>query len=258
MFRYFFILLLTFLLPASQLTACEINIYANEKMKPKAYTENGKAKGILIEMMDYVGADINCKFHYHFSTWARAYKNMLDLKGGVIGLSFTQSRKDTIDFSDVMYNEEILLVTNINTPFTYNNLQDLSGKTVGASRDAKIGDKFERGIKEHVFTFIPDNGDPAHRLKRVAKRRLDVAIISPGLYAFNNVFIEHPELIEIKEQLYILPKTFTVDPNYLGFSKKNDHKEFLKKFNLSMKKARSAGVFQAIEKKYHKSLSSYQ
>jgi len=46
--------------------------------------------------------------------------------------------------------------------------------------------------------------------------------------------------------VYIQPKTFTVAPNYFGFSKNNNHKDFLKKFNLSMKKARAAGVFKAI------------
>lgn len=255
MCRYIFILFA--LLPAiSQLNACEINIYANEKMKPKAYLEDGHAKGILIEMMDHVGKDINCKFNYHFSTWARAYKNMLDQKGGAIGLSFTSSRQHIIDFSDVMYNEEILLVTHVETPFTYNNLQDLAGKTVGTSRHAKIGDQFDKGIEENIFTFIPDNGDPAHRLKRVAKKRLDVAIVSPGLYAFNHVFIDHPELIDIKKALYIVPNTFGIDPNYLGFSKKSNRKAFLEKFNLSMKKARKTGVFQAIEKKYHRNLNT--
>ncbi|MFT6984365.1 MAG: polar amino acid transport system substrate-binding protein [Psychromonas sp.] len=250
MIRSFFISLSILLLATKQLLACEIDIYANAHMKPKAYIENGQPKGILIEMMDYIGADIGCKFTYHFSTWARAYKSMLDGKGGAIGLSTTQSRQSIIDFSDTMYNEEVLLVTNIKTPFTYTDVQDLAGKTVSTSRGALIGDEFERGIRENIFTFIGDNGDPAHRLRLVAKGRLDVAIISPGLYAFNNVFTEHPELLPIKEQLYIVPTPFTIDSNHLGFSKQNDHKDFLKKFNLSIKKARKKGVFQAIEKKY--------
>lgn len=220
-------------------------------MKPKAYIENGLPKGILIEMMEYIGTDIGCKFTYHFSTWARAYKSMLDNKGAAIGLSITENRKKIIDFSDVMYNEDILLVTHINTPFTYTGVQDLAGKTVSASRAAIFGDEFEKGIKENIFTFIGDNGDPVHRLKLVARGRLDVAIISPGLYAFNNVFSEHPELLAIKEKLYIVPATLSNDPNHLGFAKNNDHKDFLKKFNKSIKKGRKEGVFQAIENKYH-------
>jgi len=246
----FFFSLSLLLLATAQSFACEINIYANGKMKPKAYLEDGQPRGILIEMMDYIGTDIDCKFIYHFSTWARAYKSMLDGKGGAIGLSITQNRQSIIDFSDIMYNEEVLLVTHINTPFTYTDVQDLAGKTVSTSRGAIIGDQFERGIREKIFTFIGDNGDPAHRLKLVAKGRLDVAIISPGLYAFNNVFVDHPELLAIREQLYIVPTPFAIDSNHLGFAKQNDHREFLKKFNLSMKKAREKGIFQAIEKKY--------
>lgn len=249
MSRVFLIFLCT-LLPLKQLYACAIDIYANEKMKPKAYLENGQAKGILIEMMDYIGADIDCKFTYHFSTWARAYKSMMDNKGGAIGLSWTQSRSDIIDFSDVMYNEDILLVSNIKTPIDYTGLQDLAGKTLGASRNAKFGGGFEKALNEHLFTYIGDNGDPLHRLKRVAKGRLDVAIIYPGLTAFNNIFAKNQELLDIKAKLHISKNKFMVDPNYLGFAKSNDHKDFLKKFNLSMKKARKAGIFKAIEDKY--------
>lgn len=251
MLKKFSLILLILLLPIKPLFACEENIYANQNVKPKAYLENGHAKGILIEMMDYVGKDIDCKFTYHFSTWARAYKSMIDGKGGVIGLSLTQSRLEIIDFSDVMYHEDILLVTHKDTPFAYSGIQDLAGKTVGASRASSYGDDFEQALESSLFTFVGDNGDPARRLNLVAKKRLDVAIILPGTYAFKNVFTEHPELIDIKDSLYIIPKAFKKDPNYLGFAKTNDHKAFLKKFNRSMEKARQDGVFKKIEEKYH-------
>lgn len=243
------LILLSILLNIKQLQACTIDIYANDG-KPNSYLEKGQAKGIFIEMMDYIGADIGCKFTYHVSTWARAYKSMLGNKGGVIGLSWNSSREDIIDYSDVMYNEEVLFVTHTNTPFTLADINDLAGKTVSSSRGSKLGDQFDKAIKENIFTFIGDNGDLVMRLKRVAKGRLDVAILRDGLYAFNNLFKEHPELADIKDRLYIVPSTLNKDPNYLGFAKSNDHKDFLKKFNESMKKARNAGVIQAIEGKY--------
>ncbi|WP_369433788.1 substrate-binding periplasmic protein [Psychromonas sp. MME1] len=241
---------ISLLLPITDVFACHVNIFANENMKPKVYLENGQAKGILIDMMDYIGADINCKFSYHLSSWARAYKNMLDRKGGVIGLSFTHAREQLIDYSDVMYNEDILLVSHINSPLNYKNINDLSEKKLAASRSAMYSDEFEQAIKDNVFTFIADNGNPAHRLKLVAKERIDLAIISPGLHAFNSVFDDNPEMLSLKRLLYISPQKFFVNPNYLGFSKQSNHKAFLKKFNQSMKKARENGVFKAIEKKY--------
>ncbi|WP_019613099.1 substrate-binding periplasmic protein [Psychromonas ossibalaenae] len=233
-----------------QANACIIDIYANAKQKPKVYYENNRAQGVLIDMMQYVGADIGCQFNYHFSTWARAYKSMLDGKGGAIGLSISQERKKLIDYSDIMYFDDILLVTHIDNAFTYSGIQDLAGKTLGAPRGASYGDEFERGIREKVFTVLRDNGDLALRLKRIAKGRLDIAVINPGIQPFNDFFENNPELLDLKAQLYVVPTPFFRDPNYLGFIKEDNQKEFLKKFNNSMKKARGKGIFQAIEAKY--------
>lgn len=220
-------------------------------MKPKAYIEDGQAKGILVEMMQYVGKDIDCQFNFKFSTWARAYKNMLSGDGGVIGLSKTKSREQLIDYTDVMYIEDVLLVTHINNPLNYTNINDLAGKTVITSRAVNLSDEFEYAIENNVFTFITDNGDIAKRLERVARGRVDVAIISPGKYAYNNAFINNPSLSAIKDQLYVVPALFLKDPNYLGFSKKNNHDEFIKAFNASMQKGKKSGLFKIIEDKYH-------
>lgn len=235
----------------STLHACNVEIYANENMKPKVYQENGQAKGILVEMMNYVGDDIGCQFNFHFSTWARAYKSMQEGKGGVIGLSKNKLREEIIDYSDVMYMEDIILITHINSPFRYSSITDLSGKTVSYSRNATLGDEFDQAAAKGTITFVGDNGIVPKRIERVAKKRLDVAAISPGKYAFNNAFIQSPELLKLKDQLYIVPGVFKQEPNFLGFSKNTDNKAFLEKFNSSMKKGKKSGAFQTIEDKYH-------
>lgn len=251
MLHKIYLLPLLSLLVSLSSQACNIDIYANGDMKPKVYLEAGKPAGILIEMLLFVEKDIGCKFSFKFSSWARAYKNMLNGEGAVIGLSKTASREKLIYYSDAMYIEDILLVTHINNAFQYSEINDLAGKTVASSRGANIGDEFEHAVESKLFTFVVDNGDMSKRLERVAKGRVDVAIVSPGKYAFDNAFIKHPELLEIKDQLYIVPTFFRKDPNFLGFSKKYEHQGFMEKLNRSMEKGRQSGIFQAIEDKYH-------
>ena len=251
MLRTIYLLPFVLLLATAPSQGCNIDVYANENMKPKVYLDNGKPAGILIEMMLFVSQDIGCQFNFKFSTWARAYKSMLNGEGAVIGLSKTTSREKIIDYSDVMYIEDILLVTHIDNAFDYSSINDLAGKTIVSSRGAHIGDEFEHAINTKLFTFIVDNGDISKRLERVAKGRVDVAIVSPGKYGFNNAFINRPALLALKDQLYIVPTVFRKAPNFLGFSKQTDHQDFLKKFNRSMKKGRQSGVFKAIEDKFH-------
>jgi len=220
-------------------------------MEPKVFFSEGKAKGILVDMLDYVGKDIGCQFHYKFSTWARAYKNMLDRNGAVIGLSKTKEREKLIDYSDVMYIEDVLLVTHIDNAFEYKTINDLAGKIVLTSRGVHFDDEFERAIENKVFTSVTDNGNIAKRLERIAKGRADIAIISPGKFSFNNAIMNNPELADLQDKLYILPTVFKKDPNYLGFSKKHDHQAFIKQFNASLQKGKKSGIFKAIENRYN-------
>jgi len=237
-------------LPFSPLQACNIDIYANKQMEPKVFFSEGEPKGILVDMLDYVSKDMGCQFHYKFSTWARAYKNMLDGNGAVIGLSKTANREKIIDYSDVMYIEEVLLVTHIDSIFEYKSINDLAGKVVLTSRGAHFDDEFEYAVENKLFISVKDNGNVAKRLERIAKGRADVAIISPGKFSFNNAIMNSSKLAALRDKLYILPTAFKKDPNYLGFSKTYDHQLFLKKFNTSLQKGKKSGAFKAIENKY--------
>ena len=60
---------------------------SNDQKPPKNYLVNDQAQGIIIDIMRYADARLNQSFEYRLYPWSRAYRNTLEAKGGLIGLS---------------------------------------------------------------------------------------------------------------------------------------------------------------------------
>ena len=54
--------------------ACELTVYGSNNKYPKVYLEDGEAKGVLVDMVHYIGEQIQCDMIIKLSPWKRAYK----------------------------------------------------------------------------------------------------------------------------------------------------------------------------------------
>ena len=244
------LIVITLLLLEHQYFACDLSFYGNYNRAPKIYIENDKPKGILIEMMAYVAKDVNCNFTYNLSPWNRAYRSALNSEGGIIGFSKTKDRVKIFDYSDVMYDDNIMMISTVKGKFKYSTIKDLANKRIITNSGAKYGEEFAQAEKDGLFTLIEHTGDSSAWIKFVLLGRADVALISPNLSSLLKTIKEDDYLRENQDLLYIFPEPFRVDPNYLGFSKKLGMTEFLKKFNASVKKGIATGEFEKIIQKY--------
>jgi len=229
---------------------CELMIFGNANKYPKVYEEQGVAKGILIDMMEYVAAKTGCQFSYRLSPWKRAYVDMLHGKGGVIGLSWTSEREQQIDYSEVMFVDTILIVTRADSQFQFAGLNDLAGKRVLYSRGASYGDQFDLAVENRLFEAIHDNGDIASRIKFVLRGRADVALVGPGHAAVENVIAMDPFLSINRSEIAILEQPLKKDNNYLGFAKGSQSAELLERINSAIRTGVESGAFQQIEAGY--------
>ena len=231
-------------------TACcdDLLIFGNYAKPPKYYLENKVPKGILIDIMRYVETETDYSFDIQLYPWKRAYYSALNGKGGVIGLSKNSERLKIFDFSDVMYYDDMMLVVLKGNEFSFENIEDLKGKTLGVCRGVSYGDEFEKG-KKNIFKIDEDNNS-VQRLKKLLAKRFDVALIGPGKLGIIQVIKQDSELLRKKDEFVILPKPFRRDPNFLGFLKTMKMGDFLKEFNQALKKGHKSGAIQKIIDKY--------
>ncbi len=225
-------------------SAEEITILGDEYKPPKIYLEEGEPSGILVDILRRVELKMGINFNIQLYPWKRAYTLSMNFGYGIVGLSKNEERLTIIDYSDVLYFDEVILVVLKENLFEYNTLEDLTGMVLGINRGASYGDKFEIGKKEH-FTVREDNG-VISRLKLLLAKRIDVAMIDSGVPGFSNIISNEPFLFKNRDKFAIVTKPFLIDPNYLGFHKSMDRTEFLIEFNKALMQAKEAGDIDKI------------
>ena len=134
-----------------KLSSCDMTIFGNAKKFPKSEMFKDTPRGILVDMFQYLGKEMGCHFTIELYPWKRAYKNMLAGKGGVMGLSKNKDRLKIIDYSEVMFYVDLMLIVKKGTEFPFKSIPDLKGKIVSVTIGSSYGDAFEKAIKDGIF-----------------------------------------------------------------------------------------------------------
>ncbi|MCP4120097.1 MAG: amino acid ABC transporter substrate-binding protein [Desulfobacteraceae bacterium] len=232
-------------------TGREIAILGNDYKIPKIYNDNGKPKGILVDIMKYAEKKLDCRFTIKLYPWARAYLLATQGKGGLIGLSKTSERLKIFDYSDVVYYDEVILVVVKGKEFPFETMEDLKGKRLGIGLGGSFGEEFEKAKKAGLFYAIKDDG-PVERLHKLLMGGIDAAFISPGRIAFYQTLKKDKKLLKARDIFAILPKPFNRDQKFLGFSKDMKMQPFLKAFNQVLKEGHESGEIDKIIDQYAK------
>lgn len=222
-----------------------IEITGNFNKAPKIGLENNVPKGILVDIMEYVGNEMGIDFTITLFPWRKAFSKAKDGKSGIVGISKTIERLQWFDYSEVLYYDEVILVVKKGHEFPFENFEDLKGKRIGVCKDCSYGFEYEEA-KKH-FLLNEDYGNQ-HRLKNLISGRIDAAVFSPGAPAFK-LAIASSDSLKLSD-FSILPKSITKDPNFLAFAKSQEKTEFIKRFNSALKAAHASGAIQKIVDRY--------
>lgn len=260
--KYFFCALLssflafppTVVVPATAHAQQVVFIVGNNYKIPKIYAdESGSPSGILIDILKHIDQRMEeYSFRYHLYPWARAFRMAQDAEGGIIGLSMTSERTKIFDYSDPVYMDTVAVIVRRGEEFPFTGLSDLAGKRIGIGRMGTFGDKFDRMREENIFTVYEDNG-PVLRLRMLLAGRIDCALISPMDIGLQATIGKDERLQELADEFVQLPVPVLQDPNYLGFAKAMNMKDFLEKFNAVLRQEnRNGSITRIIEKSFPK------
>lgn len=128
------------------------------------------------KLFDAIERELGIVFEIHMYPWARAELNAINGQGLAFGLPKTAQRLRALRYSDPAAANNVWLVTRSDATFTYNSLEDLRGKTVGAVRGFNYGEDFERG-RGTIFRVDDDISSRATRLTRLMLKRIDVLVL---------------------------------------------------------------------------------
>jgi len=169
------------MLSSSLLHATPLVLYYNAQQKPKAWIdEQQQPKGFSYE----IAASILNKAQIDFTAKAVPFMrgiNSAKLCDGIMtGVFKTQQRELFLNYSASTVPDKAVVVSRIEDEFNYRDINDIMNHKVIYLRGASFGNAFA-AIESKLNKVTHQN--PAMMLRLLARKRVDLAILNPGLAA---------------------------------------------------------------------------
>lgn len=139
-----------------------ITVYTESGFAPFEFISNGNVIGVDIAIMSQVAVNMGKKLDVQdvaFDTIPTCVQQSSGDAVGAAGMTITDERKETVDFSNIYYSSTLVIVSAKDAPIS--SVKDLSGKKVavqeGTSGDIIISNAITE--KGHVYTTENDDGE---------------------------------------------------------------------------------------------------
>ncbi len=123
--------------PAVIAAGFEDLVYMTEQYPPYNYIEDGRVKGISVELLRAVWKRLGvAPQKIAVLPWARAYRNIQKHKNTVLfSMARTKAREKLFQWSCPISTNRLMLYARADAPFTISGFDDLEGRSVGVIRD---------------------------------------------------------------------------------------------------------------------------
>ncbi|MDO5695795.1 MAG: transporter substrate-binding domain-containing protein [Eubacteriales bacterium] len=230
---------------AAGLTACggnkeeTIKVGTSPDFPPYEFLKDGEVVGVEIELIKALAEDMGKKVDVQAMDFdgVLAAVTTSKVQLGVSGLSITDERKQTMDFTDPIFENSVRIMFKKDKP--YETPDALKGKKIGFQVGTTSGDYLKdelpdaeaNGYKEYIQAITDlENG------------KID-AIVMDQIPA-ERMIADKADLQLSKEPLYV--------DTYAFATKKGENAELIKNINAGLKKLKENGKYDEIVNKYFK------
>lgn len=223
--------------------------FSHHSFPPFTYSENGESKGSIIELVRRVCLEMNeeCTFSFLPNRRAKQYMEQ-GMVSGTIPLGWNTERDQWIYFSVPLLTTSYSFYAQEGSTFTFNQLSDLEGKTIGVFGPSntqytleKIRDEM---ISQKLIPFrIDDHPNADGRgLIKLANGRYDLYFVNQDVaeYRIKNLHIKGIKNIGLGKKLEYS----------IGFAKEHNNPNFITHFNKTILSLYQNGDFKPIWNKW--------
>jgi len=217
-------------------------IACDAKYAPFSFEEDGKYKGIDVELLDAIAKEE--KFEYDLKPMdfngiiPGLTSNQLD--GAIAGMSITDERKQSLDFSDGYFVSGLSLVANKDNT-DIKGADDIKGKKASLKKGT-AGAKFAEDNEKKYGLNLSYFDDSPSMFQAVENKNCDFLLEDYPVIAYK-IKVDPDSKLKIAGD-----KLTNVD---YGFAvKKGENADLLKKFNEGLKKLKENGQYDKIVDQY--------
>lgn len=217
-------------------------IYSDNAFAPFEYLdeETNEYVGLDMDLLAAIAEDQGIKYEMHnegFDASMGAVQSG-QADGMIAGMTITDERKETFDFSDGYFEDGQIMVVAKNSDIT--SLDGIKGKSV-AVKTSTMGAKYAESIKDE-YELTLNYYEGSDQMYQALSSGTDVACFedySVIAYAIETGAVELKTVGEV------------VNPSYYGFAvQKGQNAELLEKFNAGLANIKSNGKYDEILAKY--------
>ncbi|RED52114.1 substrate-binding periplasmic protein [Aestuariispira insulae] len=205
---------------------------------PVMYESKAGPTGFAIEIartaMERAGLEVEVKLY----PWARAVAIAKHGDAFITGFSYTETRAHDFAYSDLLVNENMILVTRNGHEIPFDRAEDLTGRQIGYLNGSTFGPEFEN-LKRY-FNPDPDT-QTSRRIQKLMMGRLDGAIFAQSMIAY------FPELFNTNiEDLTVLPRKVGESAMYLATAQNTAHATLMTRINSAINEMHADGTVAAL------------
>lgn len=231
------------LLSVTALTGCggsvdadnKLTMATNAEFPPYEYMEGGNVVGLDVDMAKAVAEKLGMELEINNINFDAIIPAIQSGKAdiGVAGMTVTEDRKLSVDFTDSYTTATQVIIVNEENP-AVTSATDLSGKKIGVQLGT-TGDIYATDESDSVERF----NKGADAIMALSQRKIDCVMID-----------EEPakKFVESNEGLVILDEEFAVEEYAIALKKGNT--ELQEKINGALKELKADGTLDSIVAKY--------
>lgn len=217
--------------------AGKLTLATNAEFPPYEYHDGDKIVGIDMDIADAIAKKLGLEVQIEDIAFDSVILEVTSGKAdiGLAGISATDERKQSVDFSDTYTTSKQLIIVKDDSPITGS--KDLEGKTVGV-QTGTTGDILASDIKDAK----PERYDKGmDAVQALSQGKVDAVIIDSEVAK---------KFVEETSGLKVLDEAFA-DENY-AIAIKKGNKELLDSVNKALSELKSDGTIDSIIAKYIK------
>mgnify|MGYP005846093653 CR=1 FL=1 len=223
-----------------------ISLYASEffimteELKPFNYKENGKLKGVSVEIVEEVLENIGYDNEFiRVYPWSRAINVLNSNKKAVLfSMSYTKQRAKKYKFACPLSEIEVHFFMNKNNDFKVKKLEDAKDLTIGVVQDFAV----HKYLVKKGFENFDYSSSTAIMVQKLLENKIDAFGAVP--YAIKSLDFDTSHVKQSKIKLYTTELC-------IAFNNQISDIE-VKKWENELLKIRQNGKYEAIYKKYIK------
>lgn len=219
--------------------------FVTDEYPPYNYAENGKAKGICIDVVTEICRRLGYDANFMVVSWPRAIKSVNEgTADGIFYLYYNKEREKFLYFpSEPIANPRNICLVRKASNIKIEKLEDLKNKVVGVIESYSYGTEFDNlhDVRKRSYQDIRE----LVRIIHIGRADMVAAAELPFKFASKNKNLDFEEEFRIA---YVI----TQDPVYIGFSRAAGEKGkiWAEKFSDMLRQLKEEGFIDKITNNY--------